>query len=62
MRKFAEDGVGSAGTFNLYFTLEELRYFRSRSSNPTRARGRAYPPSLTLRVTFEMNRVQNGTR
>jgi hypothetical protein len=48
-------------------TLDELRCFRSQSSNPKRERGRALPSSLTLRVTFKAARVQyksanSGTR
>jgi hypothetical protein len=42
----------------VYSTREELRCFRFQSSNPKRKRGRALPPSLTLRVTFQAPRVQ----
>jgi hypothetical protein len=45
-------------TQSLYSTRDEMRCFRSQSSNPKRQRGRALPPSLTLRVTFTITRVQ----
>jgi hypothetical protein len=47
-----------APTMCVYSTREELRCFRFQSSNPKRKRGRALPPSLTLRVTFQAPRVQ----
>jgi hypothetical protein len=46
------------GDRKLKFTREERRRFLPPSSNPKRKRGRALPPSLTLRVTFEVARVQ----
>jgi hypothetical protein len=49
-----------------YSMRDEMRCFRSQSSNPKRERGRgrkrghALPPSLTLRVTYETARVQSS--